>query len=128
MNRSQRNWTRALALCMALLVVGCASDANEVSCHNDLVSRPSDTTGLTITYSGEGIELEVLNPDGFVQVPVSETDITVDTGPAKLADMGSLTPGTYLIHMRDGVGTRSFFTFQAIVAVRQITQVRLICQ
>ncbi len=128
MDRSRRGWMYVLALPVALLVVGCASNSNVVSCHSDFASRSSDVPGLTITYSGDGIEMEVIGPSGTLQLPVSESEITIDSGPAKLADMGTLTPGTYRIHMKDTVGTRTYFTFEAIVAERQVTRLRLICK
>ena len=112
---------------LAMLVVGCAPDPTVVNCHSDLVSRPADGSGLTVTYSGENLEMLVIAPDGSTIPPDSTSEITVDSGPATLADMGILIPGTYLIHMHDTSGIRTDFTYEAIVSERQVTRVRLIC-
>jgi hypothetical protein len=112
---------------LAALLIGCAPDESVVNCHSDLVSRPDENPGLTITYSGENLEMQVIAPDGTTVQPATTSAITVDSGPATLAELGTPDTGTYLIHMRDTTGNRGDFIFEAIVAERQVTRVRLIC-
>lgn len=126
MKLNQRAWLIPLAL-MAAFVAGCSNNESQVACRSDLSSRPADAPGLTVTYSGENLEMQVVAPNGFAVQPSSVSEITVDTGAAKLADMGTLSSGTYEIRMRDTIGDREDFVFEAIVAERQVTRVRLIC-